>query len=672
LASARSLFTDDDRYFPESGRLVWWEVWLRRGRRDAFMEVARRLNLTVRSQTIEFPEREVVLLFADTRALQRIIDHCDSVAEFRAAKDTPTVFLDDATSERDWVADLASRSDAPVAGAPTICLLDSGITREHPLLRAAIGANNVHTYSPAWGTADSPTWQGHGTAMAGIALYGDLEVALSSSGRLFLGHGLESVKIIPPAAAGPNDRELYGAIVAESVARVEVAAPLRHRIVCMAVTSPGPTTGRPTSWSASIDALCADERQRRLLILAAGNIRDTLYAAQYPDRNDLEAVEDPGQAWNALTVGACTLKTNLTDARFAGWAPIATAGDIAPVSRTSVTWDRQWPIKPEVVFEGGNWAALGTEPADHPADLSLLTTHYLPSSRLLRPFGDTSAAAAGVSHIAASVLARYPDLWPETVRALVVHSAEWTESMQTYMATCLAQGSRKAEQLQQVIRRYGYGMPALSRALFSAANDVTLLIEDEVRPFDRSGSDPPKMHDMKLHQLPWPRDELLALGEAPAELRVTLSYFVEPNPGERGWTRNRYPSHGLRFAVKRAEETIPDFRARRNRAAREADEGNWSPPSLVEDPWVLGAVRDVGSIHSDTWKGTAADLAGRDAIAVVPVSGWWKEKPHLRRWNSRARYALVVTLRVPNSAVDIYTAIETKISTQAEVEIEAT
>ena len=42
--------------------------------------------------------------------------------------------------------------------------------------------------------------------------------------------------------------------------------------------------------------------------------------------------------------------------------------------------------------------------------------------------------------------------------------------------------------------------------------------------------------EMRVHELPWPKEELLGLGEKEVELRVTLSYFIEPNPGERGWT----------------------------------------------------------------------------------------------------------------------------------------
>jgi hypothetical protein len=169
---------------------------------------------------------------------------------------------------------------------------------------------------------------------------------------------------------------------------------------------------------------------------------------------------------------------------------------------------------------------------------------------------------------------------------------------------------------------------------------------------------------MHLHRLPWPRDELLALGEQDVELRVTLSYFVEPNPGERGWTRrHRYASHALRFAVKRSLENTAQFRQRINRAAEAEEEGELGAAAGA-DNWVLGTVRDRGSIHSDIWRGSAAELASRDAVGVFPVSGWWKEKPGLQRWERSARYSLLVSIRAPEAEIDIYTPIANQLAVE--------
>jgi hypothetical protein len=210
-------------------------------------------------------------------------------------------------------------------------------------------------------------------------------------------------------------------------------------------------------------------------------------------------------------------------------------------------------------------------------------------------------------------------------------------------------------------------VPDLDRALLSTRNDLTLIVEDELQPFQREGSSAAKTRDMKLHRLPWPRDELAALGGAPVELRATLSYFIEPNPGERGWTRrHRYASHGLRFRVKTATETVDEFRARINQSARDEEEG--SPGGAGGEDWLLGTFRDRGSLHSDFWFGSAADLAERDAVGVFPIGGWWKEKPYLERFDGQTRYALIVTIRAPGADVDIFTPVETAISIASAVE----
>jgi hypothetical protein len=467
------------------------------------------------------------------------------------------------------------------------------------------------------------------------------------------------VKILPDR--GDNEPDLYGHITATAISRAEITAPDRPRAICLAVTSEGDHwRGRPSSWSAVLDDLAyGNGEDQRLIVVSAGNIREALPAADYLNRNDVSPIESPAQAWNALTVGACTEKINITDRAYAGWNPLGAAGDLSPTSRTSVSWQHDWPIKPDVVLEGGN---LGIDPAtgqgDHVDDLALLTTFRRPQERAFTTTGDTSAATAQVARIAAQILADRPELWPETVRALLVHSAEWTAAMRNHQA---------ALRPRTLIRRYGYGVPDLARAVRSLNNDVTMVIEGNVQPYDGSEG-PVKTKDMILHDLPWPADALEELGQAIVQMKVTLSYFIEPNPGERGWTqRHRYSSHGLRFAVKRSEENLAAFRKRINRAAREDDDRQGAAGG---DPgWLFGPrLRNRGSLHSDIWQGTAADLASRHAIAVHPTGGWWREKPALERADRKVRYALVVSLRAAVE-IDLYTPIELAIGIPVEVEV---
>jgi hypothetical protein len=661
LAAVRSVYTDDPALFPGAAEPIWWEIWLREGHAESFDGAVQHLEILAQSQKLVFPDREVRLIHGSEITIMRLFVNTDSIAEIRRARDTPAQFMRWSNLEQAALAtDLADRVDAPENPQISVCILDTGVTQSHPLLSVALDASDVHAYDPTWTGGDS---NGHGTNMAGSALYGDLTPLLSSNLRVPLTHRLESVKILPDQ--GQNEPKLYGAITAESIARAEVEAPERRRVVCMAVTSDiGTNRGRPSSWSAAVDQLCfGDEDARRLILISAGNVREGLSQAEYPARNDIEPIENPAQAWNAITVGAFTEKVVITDPTYEGWEPVAPVGDLCPTSRTSVPWEKKWPLKPDIVLEGGNWAALGDQ-MDCPDDLGLLTTYRDPTTRHFDIFRDTSAATALAANLAGKIMAALPQRWPETIRALIIHSAEWTPAMKQQF-----DGAGSEQQKRVLLRKYGYGVPDYYRAVLSAANDLTLIAEDSFQPFQKDGSTIKTRH-MTLHQFPWPRTELEQLGETEVELRVTLSYYVEPNPGERGWLRrHRYASYGLRFAVKKSLESLDTFRTRIN-AAAVAEEEELGAIDAGADDWFLGPrLRNLGSVHSDYWRGTAAELARRSAIGVYPIGGWWKENPAHERYDRAVRYALIVSIRAINGTVDIYTPVMTQIATLVELPI---
>ncbi len=338
-----------------------------------------------------------------------------------------------------------------------------------------------------------------------------------------------------------------------------------------------------------------------------------------------------------------------------------------PFSTTSLIWQPHWPLKPDIVLEGGNAAKHPLGPVPMPS-LSLLTTYHRPADRLLTTSNATSASMALASRMAAQIMAEYPDLWPETIRALIVHSAEWTDAMKrTFLPTT---GKSSKTDYTQLVRRCGFGVPALDRALWSLSNSLTMVVQEALHPFKwEKDSKTPTLRDMHLHNLPWPRDVLEELGEAEVELRVTLSYFIEPNPSQRGVrSRYRYESHGLRFEVRRPHESVADFRTRINAAARDEEEGTLRDGN---DPlWVIGKqARHRGSLHADIWRGTAADLASRGSIAVYPAMGWWKTRPKLERYDQAARYAMVVSIRAPEIDVDLYTEVANQIGVPVAVEV---
>jgi hypothetical protein len=677
--SLRALWTDELCLLPaDEDESAWWEVWLpvRKDRSrvvDTFRRLAVAQDMRVSEDMIVFPERTVVLIKATPKQLKQSMVTLNSIAELRSPKETADFFDSMIPIEQpDWSDELLGRTtfaESATGKLPYVCLLDTGANRGHPLLEASLAPQDVHTVDPNWGVDDM---DGHGTGMSGLALFGDLTEALAGVEPIRIDHRLESVKLLPINGGNAGDSVLHGSLVTEAVGRPE-ASPMganRLRVFSMAITArDGRERGRPSAWSAALDRLVSDAANDgqfpRLLVVSAGNIRDIDSWSQYPHSNTTDGIHDPGQAWNSLTVGACTHLVNITEPDAAGYSPVAAAGGLSPFSTTSATWERQWPLKPDLVFEGGNAGKDKLGAVWFPS-LSLLTTNHEVAERLFTTTNATSAATALAARMAAQIWVAYPDAWPETVRALMVHSSEWTDEMcRMYLPG--GKSSRKVE-VENLIRHCGFGTPDLNRALWSASSALTLVIQEQLHPFRRNGSQE-SMRDMHLHRLPWPIEELASLGELEVELRVTLSYFIEPNPSTRGIrSRYRYESHGLRFEVMRPLESEDDFRARINAAAR--DEEHDGAQGSGDSGWLLGKnKRHRGSLHSDIWTGTAADLASRGAIGIYPAMGWWRTRKKLERIDRAARYALVVSIRTPQTEVDLYNAVELKIAQSTPIEI---
>jgi hypothetical protein len=425
--------------------------------------------------------------------------------------------------------------------------------------------------------------------------------------------------------------------------------------------------GLPTSWSAAIDDLSAgvddlESDNRRLFVISAGNRTDE-FTRNYFEESLTDSIHDPGQSWNALTVGAYTEKGTITEPEYSDWELLAKPGELCPSSTTSRSWGTQWPLKPDVVMEGGNYAAQPDEDEFISSldSLSLLTTYYKPFEKQFVTTGDTSAAAALAARMIATIQARYPRAWPETLRAILVHSARWSQQMEAQGTIPTASPKQNVETL---LRCFGHGVPDLQRALESTSNALTLIAQETIYPYEGNHT-----KEMILHNLPWPKETLAELGSTEVKLRVTLSYFIESNPARRGWTkRHRYSSHGLRFDVKTATETVDQFRRRLNKQAREEEDGALT--SSDADQWLLGPkLRSKGSIHSDVWTGTAADLAERGFIGVYPVLGWWRERHQLNRWQRGARYSLIVSIETAATDVDLYVPIDNIIQLGIPIEI---
>lgn len=689
------LWNDPKSGFPtDRGAERWWEIWLDRsdGRESERLEqFAASAQMQLGAERIVLATRIVRAILGTANQLNLAVGALPDMAEIREHRPLSEFFYQQNTADQvEWIEDLLARTNTAPDGAPFVCLLDTGINRGHRLLQGSIRQEDLHAYDPNWTVSDDNNgiYPGHGTRMAGLIIFRDLALRLAHNEDFVLSTGLESVKIID---RDPNAPHLYGSITAASVALVEITNPRRNRVFVLAITDDKPTLGVPTSWSAATDAVASGRYidpgaeqvrlldgggrgPRRLFIVSAGNVvppaefSDPGAEGHYAACRE-RGIQDPAHAWNVLTVGASTERTTLLDPVFHDYRPVAQALDISPWTATSEA-QTTGPVKPDVLYEGGNWATDGISLDPHPPDFCLLTTSANSvTNNQFSYFDGTSASTALIGNLCSEIMAAYPEYWPETVRGLVVHSAEWSALMENQLLLPPHRGRAKKQEIASLRRRYGFGIANRERALHSGVDASTLVFQSSIVPRTARNN---RTGTLNIHSLPWPVETLRAMGTSPVTLKATLSYFVEPN-----WRANAdghrfdYASHGLRFALSSFGETETELNIRLNGLVTKAERVASLGSNSDSDGWTVGPMnRYQGSIHSDVWRGDAQALSGQSLFAVWTVGGWWEDAPRslMREIPRQTRYSLILSLS-NEQEVDFWTPISAMVINRVEEEI---
>ena len=651
---------------------MWFELECRGGYRSLIQEDSARTLAQLRSglyrlggepmelYPAEAAERLFVFARLSCAALKQLIELTDCIYDFDLAP--PAI--------RDWrlletnpsARDLSKIKIAPPPeNAPSVVVLDTGIASSHPLLSPALlpGASGLEAID---GDTSAEDLHGHGTEVAGVALYADLGASIES-GHHQATHWLQSGRLLRRprlGTAAPSHEDLWPVITEAAVTLAEHADPVpeRPRVFVSTITAPRQQTATnpgstPTSWSHVFDQLAYNRGQGRLIILAGGDLRDsdlTAMALDYPELQFAAKHDDPAQASNALTVGAMTSRTTLPPGpEFAELRPVAPSGGLSPYTCTGAL--DAFPRKPDLVCEGGNLAlGTGAVPFALLPTLSALTTGL--SSQGLGPrlslIAETSEAAAHAARLAAEVWSLEPDLRPETVRALLVHASSWTPAMTRAFPK---------KRLDDRLAACGLGVPDPEFARACARDRATIIVESQManrvrerreNPTGRRGpADDQKKID--FFRLPVP-DSLGDTLDPEVELRVTLSYFAEPSR----LGRKLYRGLDLRWDMQGPQEGEAHFIDRINKAARPlgADGKARRAHQSKGLKWTLGVNRRAaGTVQSDRWRGHLSLLSGPKLIAVYPVGGWWDN--HKRTKFESLRYSLVVSLVGP----DIYSSV---------------
>jgi len=574
---------------------------------------------------------------------------------------------------------------APDANAPTVCVIDSGIQEAHVLIQPSIDQVTSHCFLPGRNTNDVGDFVrpgGHGTRVAGAILYGEV---VAKNGTPQLPFWIQNARVLDENNSMPV--ELFPPQAVRAAVERFHRSPRNTRIFNHSINAYSFCRTRYMSaWAAEIDLLCATYDV--LFVQSAGNlpitgtnpqpgVRDHLVAGRnYPDYlSEASArVANPGQSLQALTVGSVAYGS----LQAGGWSTFAPeAGHPSAFSRSGFgIWS---VIKPEIVEYGGDDVRTANVPPDvqeggriSAACPELVrSTAFPPGPPFDRDVTGTSFAAPKVARIAAQIQRVLPAEPALLYRALIVQSARWPTWAEALLATLRdpnsyahpEQRAQLLDQVGQVIRRIGYGIPDESRATVNTDHRTT---------FITSGEKLIRARECHIYQVPIPAELRGQADEFDIRVEGTLSYVAQPRRTRRNL--RRYLSTWVDWKSSKLGEGINDFRVR----AMRDEENDAEPLPGSALPWTLNEKSDAGFIRNTRrnsgtvqkdWAVVKSNtLPDHFCIAVVGHAGWSHDP------DSSARYALAVTFQILGEEIAIYEPLRTaviELQTEVEVDVEA-
>jgi len=345
----------------------------------------------------------------------------------------------------------------PEPGAPGILVVDSGVNN-HPLLKGSIGGRKAHPSDDGGvvGGYDIDD-AGHGTSVAGVALYGDIERCLEER-RFIPDVWIYSAKVM-------YERDGQAVFDEKSLVEHQLKDAVEHaaktykncRVVNISFGNTEFVMGdgkRQFRIASLIDELSTDHRDL-LFVIAAGNLDDDdLYGHDHPDclvdPPGGFRVADPATSVHGITVGSVE--------------PARKAAAVRPSRFTRVGPGLRGMIKPELVENGG--------------DMLVPNPQWHSDGRLFTLDRGTSLSAPAVSYMMAMLLRAFPDASRNRLTALALSSASLPAQRPGRLGDLDERGS--SDSLKKILNVYGYGKPNLDYALYSDSDRVVLAYDGEI------------------------------------------------------------------------------------------------------------------------------------------------------------------------------------------------
>ncbi|MCS6205677.1 S8 family peptidase [Shewanella baltica] len=546
---------------------------------------------------------------------------------------------------------------SPTIGASRICILDSGINANHPLLRPAMAESA--SFVDEEGETDLA---GHGTAVAGVVLYGDVEACNEGNfwrPQFWLYNGKVMKKCPQTGNAVYNEHSLEASLTQA----VEHFVELGCRIFNLSLgNSNAPYDGTHVRGLAYIlDVL--SRRHNILFVVSTGNFCGSENPAvpvnswrdEYPEYllAEQSSIIDPAPAMSVLTVGSIARHNATVDTqRFPEIYQLSPASENQPSPFTRHGPSVKGAFKPDLVATGGNLACpmrhVDSQWRQIERGLGVLTfNHEFVGNTIFKEVSGTSLAAPYITHLAGRLLNEYPASSANLIRAMLVNQAYLPKEV----ATTFSENFRNAYKedkstLHRDVARdvAGYGAVNEGELFRSSDNTVVLISEQSI-----------EKDSCQFFELPLPAD-FLRKTLSTRELTVTLAY----SPAVRT-TRIEYLATQISFRLVKGT-SLDEVQKYFNQASKTDVESR--NDDAVSNRDISAQQRSRGTVQSSRWTFRKRNPKEKWFVVVIRQDREWNHPDVLEE----EPYALVVTVADrDNENAQLYSQIQGLITQQAEV-----